>query len=397
VDANGTFESTVLFWQSETLPTWKNWDLTAATQKWVSGTASNYGVILWATNEATDGKDLRFRSSAYSTDNPKLEVTYSTAAKTVYFLKDHLGSIRATVQDSTGVPVRGYDDYDAWGYIMGGRSMASSILPSATRYRFTGNEFDDEFGLNWGYHDDRYYDHQIGRWMVRDPLAQMYPSWSPYCYVRNNPLRLFDPTGRQDEEANEDDKAAKAKRSWWAALGKFITRLGQTVKESPRLTAEGAAQIGETAAKHAKGAAEVGVKVVSKSADVVSTGSDVVAAGGVVLAPFTGGASLAVTAEALAVNTASGIASTVAKGVDYSFFNGSEAEFKQQALSTVIDVGAGRLVDKTVANYVIRETGEAITGPLYRSASTGRFVTNDVGLTVTAIKYAVQIAISVSF
>jgi len=35
--------------------------------------------------------------------------------KTVYFLKDHLGSIRATVLDSATVPVIGFDDYDAWG------------------------------------------------------------------------------------------------------------------------------------------------------------------------------------------------------------------------------------------------------------------------------------------
>lgn len=43
----------------------------------VNGTATNYGVILWATNEDTDGKDLRFRSSEYSSDQLYLEVTYS--------------------------------------------------------------------------------------------------------------------------------------------------------------------------------------------------------------------------------------------------------------------------------------------------------------------------------
>jgi RHS repeat-associated protein len=114
--------------------------------------------------------------------------------KTVYFLKDHLGSIRATVQDSTGRPVRGYDDYDPWGYVLGGRSLASSILPSnATRNKFTGKEYDDEFGLNWYHFDWRPYDSQIGRWFIVDQVNDYY---SPYVYVRNNPVRFLDADGR---------------------------------------------------------------------------------------------------------------------------------------------------------------------------------------------------------
>ena len=83
--------------------------------KLFSNAAANNGVMLWAENEDTDGYDLRFYSSetANSVDRPYLEVTWSQTAKTVYFLKDHLGSIRATV-DETGAVV-GYDDYDPWG------------------------------------------------------------------------------------------------------------------------------------------------------------------------------------------------------------------------------------------------------------------------------------------
>ena len=85
-DANTQYESTLLF-QETTATGWKTWDLSALTQKWVNGSATNYGVILWTTNEGTDGKDLRFHSSEYSDNSlrPKLEITYSTEAKTVYF------------------------------------------------------------------------------------------------------------------------------------------------------------------------------------------------------------------------------------------------------------------------------------------------------------------------
>ena len=106
-------------------PRWVEWNLTKLTRQWVSGAAANNGIMLWAENEDTDGYNLRFYSSetANSADRPYLEVTWSQTAKTVYFLKDHLGSIRATV-DETGAVV-GYDDYDPWGKVLAGRSLAT--------------------------------------------------------------------------------------------------------------------------------------------------------------------------------------------------------------------------------------------------------------------------------
>ncbi|MCI0698446.1 DNRLRE domain-containing protein [candidate division KSB1 bacterium] len=203
IDAKSAYESTVLFQQNQ-YPSWKAWNLTNLAQKWVNGTATNYGVILWATNENTNGYDLRFRSSEYAdttSHRPILEVIYSTdaATKTVYFLKDHLGSIRATVLDSATAPVRGYDDYDPWGYSLALRTKKTPYdsLQKIAKNKFTGKEWDDEFGLNWNYFGARYYDPQIGRWMVRDSLAEKYPSWSPYHYLYDNPVRYFDPDGKQ--------------------------------------------------------------------------------------------------------------------------------------------------------------------------------------------------------
>ncbi len=169
IDAKSTYESTVLF-QSGQYPTWKVWDLTALTQKWVNGSATNYGVVLWATNEGTNGYDLRFRASEYATtsERPYLQVTYSTSSKTVYFLKDYLGSVRAMV-DNTGAVV-GYDDYDPWGYILANRSLATpwSSVQGTAKNKFTGKEWDDDFGVNWYDFPARDYDpHRLGggcRW-----------------------------------------------------------------------------------------------------------------------------------------------------------------------------------------------------------------------------------------
>ncbi|NIR51951.1 hypothetical protein GWO43_22065, partial [candidate division KSB1 bacterium] len=131
-------------------PKWKSWNLTTLTQKWLDGTAANYGVIpkyrdnfLWATNEDTDGYDLRLRSSEdYDTSLngwPYLEIIWSENLRTVYFLKDHLGGIRATV-DTAADTVVDYDDYDAWGLILGGRSLATpwSSVQGTARTSFPG-------------------------------------------------------------------------------------------------------------------------------------------------------------------------------------------------------------------------------------------------------------------
>ena len=41
----------------------------------------------------------------------------------------------------------------------------------------------------------RYYNNKLGIWMSVDPLKGKYPSFTPYNYCFNNPVRLFDPSG----------------------------------------------------------------------------------------------------------------------------------------------------------------------------------------------------------
>ena len=182
--------------QNET-STWKSWTLTNAVQYWLADPNTNYGVILWTPDENLDGYDMRFRSSEH-TNKPKLEVVWSNQHKTVYFLKDHLGSVRATV-DQTGAVV-GYDDYDPWGYILEGRTQPTewSVTQGVAENKFTGKERDEEHSLNWDFFGARYYDAEIGRWMSVDPLANIAPELSPYQYSRNNPVLLFDPDGKSD-------------------------------------------------------------------------------------------------------------------------------------------------------------------------------------------------------
>ena len=109
-----------------------------------------------------------------------------------YFLKDHVGSVRTTV-DRNGNIV-GRDDYYPFGLTMPWRSSNSSN-PNDD-YKFTGYEKDDEAGLTVYHAGARGYDPVLGRFMQIDPHHFNYPGISSYAYVGNNPLIYSDPTGK---------------------------------------------------------------------------------------------------------------------------------------------------------------------------------------------------------
>jgi RHS repeat-associated protein len=62
------------------------------------------------------------------------------------------------------------------------------------RFTFTGKERDSETG--YGYFGARYMDHELmTMWLSVDPMADKYPSISPYAYCAWNPIIAKDPNG----------------------------------------------------------------------------------------------------------------------------------------------------------------------------------------------------------
>ena len=104
-----------------------------------------------------------------------------------YFFKDHLGSVRAIIDNNYNLVSA--VDYDMWGDKMQGRIYNGD----STKFGFTGKEEDEE--SEYDYFGARYYDARLGRWNATDPLLNKYPSETPYSYTLNNPLLLTDPTG----------------------------------------------------------------------------------------------------------------------------------------------------------------------------------------------------------
>ena len=106
-----------------------------------------------------------------------------------YYIRDHLGNTRVVLNEDGSV--KEYYDYHPFGL-----SLRESISgANKARYKFTGKELDDENGVAWYYFGARYYDAEVGRWLMTDPLGGLRPWESAYCYVGDNPINRIDPFG----------------------------------------------------------------------------------------------------------------------------------------------------------------------------------------------------------
>ena len=106
-----------------------------------------------------------------------------------YFLKDHLGSIRAIINGSGVVLER--NDY----YPFGARHTRGDYAISNNRYKYNGKEEQTTGDLAYLDYGMRMYDSELGRWFGVDIKAEAFYSWSPYTYVMNNPINAVDLKG----------------------------------------------------------------------------------------------------------------------------------------------------------------------------------------------------------
>jgi len=75
-------------------------------------------------------------------------------------------------------------------------------------HTFTGKEKDEETG--YGYFGARYMDYELmTMWLSVDPMADKYPSISPYAYCAWNPVKLVDPDGRDWYEYTDKETGKK--------------------------------------------------------------------------------------------------------------------------------------------------------------------------------------------
>jgi RHS repeat-associated protein len=127
----------------------------------------------------------------------------------MYYVKDHLGSIRVGISSvTTGNNNVTYAcDYYPFG------ETQREYTSGSNKYKFTEKERDAE--SSYDYFGARYYNNKLGVWLSVDPLADKYPGFSPFNYCVNNPIRLLDRKGLAPElyltgeDKNKDINALK--------------------------------------------------------------------------------------------------------------------------------------------------------------------------------------------
>jgi len=144
--------------------------------------------------------DDKLRIVLVETKTGDVTVNASTLSDCVirYQFSNHLGSASLELDDQARI--NSYEEYHPFGNTSY-QALGKTREVLAKRYRYTGKERDAEAGLY--YYGSRYLATWLGRWIGSDP-AGMVDGGNLFAYVRNNPIRLSDPSGTQGKEPKRD-------------------------------------------------------------------------------------------------------------------------------------------------------------------------------------------------
>ncbi len=116
-----------------------------------------------------------------------VQKTVTGVTTTYRIVGDHLGSLRAVIDTTTGSAVQTMQ-HDEWGKVFNDSSPGFERVP----FGFAGGLYDPETGLvRFGARD---YDPETGRWLSKD-LARFGGGWNFYEYAASDPVNLVDRSG----------------------------------------------------------------------------------------------------------------------------------------------------------------------------------------------------------
>jgi RHS repeat-associated protein len=142
-------------------------------------------------------------------DTVQVTTTPGGSEETLYFRRDHLGSIDAILDGAGGiVDVLAHDPFgerraDTWASQIPSAALAEILANEDMRTKrgFTDHEQLDEVDII--HMNGRIYDPRLGRFLNADPIVQApfySQSYNRYAYTFNSPLSFVDPSGFEGNE-----------------------------------------------------------------------------------------------------------------------------------------------------------------------------------------------------
>jgi RHS repeat-associated protein len=138
------------------------------------------------TLHTTDGRQHIVLVEICTVDSRGIDPTLRQLIR--YQIGNHLGSINLELDDQARIIT--YEEYAPYGSTT--YQAARPQLETAKRYRYAGEERDQESGLC--YHGARYYAPWLGKWVSTDPIGIADHS-NLYAFARLNPVKWTDTTG----------------------------------------------------------------------------------------------------------------------------------------------------------------------------------------------------------
>ena len=182
----------------------------------INGETKNFKAgLITATNTITGNANVTMQAATSMTYLPGFQVEQGStflgnilpppcvaATAYEYVIRDHLGNGRIYFVDYNGNGIVEEANgeilqeahYDPWGYALGGSWVNNSSVDNL--YQYNGKEVNNDIGLGLMDYGARWYDPGVGKWTSVDPMASQFPSYSPFNFSLNNPIRLIDPDGR---------------------------------------------------------------------------------------------------------------------------------------------------------------------------------------------------------
>ncbi|WP_190946436.1 RHS repeat-associated core domain-containing protein [Nostoc flagelliforme] len=197
---------------------------------------------LWAHAGECMGVSLEY---AYWLDfGSFLKNTETADGERYFYHSDHLGS-SAYITTENGYATQ-FLAYMPYGETLAEQQNGTSYY---SPFKFSAKEKDPETG--YSYFGARYYSPELSVWLGVDPLSDEFPSWTPYRYGFNNPVKFIDPDGllestHVDENGkvvavyNDGDKGVYKHKSLPSEFEKTSEKFGRI------LSKVGAEKIGET-------------------------------------------------------------------------------------------------------------------------------------------------------